>query len=326
MRVATRRLRAALDLFVEVLPVRAHSFREELGWVADVLGHVRDLDVQREALASMSSTASTWSDLFGSDAGDPLADLQALLVREREAARADLLAALDSLRWERLVRAMASMVQQGPLRRSAATRLPAVVAVPELVDARHKAVVKAAKRAKRSGVPGDFHRLRIRCKRLRYSLEFSAELYGGRTVRYTRQLAGLQDQLGLVQDAEVATARLADLATGQAHLPASTVFVMGGVAERHRVEREELLRRLPKELSRVGGRHWQELAATMDRHRTDALAQLPPAQRTLRALPRPSVPTPTPQEAAAEPPAVASTPVAALMPHREEAPSPPPSG
>ena len=32
----------------------------------------------------------------------------------------------------------------------------------------------------------DFHRLRIRCKRLRYSLEFSAELYGGRTSRYVR--------------------------------------------------------------------------------------------------------------------------------------------
>ena len=38
MRVATRRLRAALDLFVEVLPVRACAFRSELSWLAHVLG------------------------------------------------------------------------------------------------------------------------------------------------------------------------------------------------------------------------------------------------------------------------------------------------
>ena len=61
------------------------------------------------------------------------ADLTALLVRERDAARDALLAALDSVRWERLVSGMAAMVQQGPLRRSTATRLAALVAVPDLI-------------------------------------------------------------------------------------------------------------------------------------------------------------------------------------------------
>ena len=75
--------------------------------------------------------------------------------------------------------------------------------VPDLIGSRHVAVVKAARRAKRSGEAEDFHRLRIRCKRLRYSLEFGSELYGGRTGRYTRQLTKLQNQLGLLQDAEV---------------------------------------------------------------------------------------------------------------------------
>ena len=51
MRVATRRLRAALALFSTVLPVRAQTFREELGWLGRVLGAVRDLDVQLDGLA-----------------------------------------------------------------------------------------------------------------------------------------------------------------------------------------------------------------------------------------------------------------------------------
>jgi len=149
-------------------------------------------------------------------------------------------------------------------------------------------LVKAAKRAKRSGEAADFHRLRIRCKRLRYSLEFGAELYDGRTSRYTRQLAKLQNQLGLLQDAEVAANRLYDLATGETHLPASTIFVMGGVAEQHRREMAQILDGLPAEVSRVRGREWQELEATLDRERDEILALVPPERRTLRVLPVPA--------------------------------------
>jgi triphosphatase len=280
MRVATRRLRAALDVFVEVLPVRARGFRGELGWMADVLGHVRDLDVQLEAQAAMAEPGQEhlW------------ADLTALLEREREAARTALLASLDSVRWERLLSAMASMVRQGPFRRSAATRVAARVAVPDLIGLRHDAVVKAARRAKRSGEAADFHRLRIRAKRLRYSLEFSAEIYGGRTARYTKQLAKLQNQLGLLQDAEVAANRLADLAVGEASLSAATIFVMGGVAEQHRREFTQVLFGLPAELSRVRGREWDDLVRTMERERDQALALGPLVHRTLRVLPEPDAP------------------------------------
>jgi triphosphatase len=277
MRVATRRLRAALDLYSEVLPVRARGFRGEVGWMAEVLGTVRDLDVQLDAQAAMAEPGQEhlW------------ADLTALLERERADARTALLESLDSVRWERLLKGMAAMVRQGPFRRSAASRVAAQVAVPDLIGMRHTAVVKAARRAKRSGEAADFHRLRIRAKRLRYSLEFSSELYGGQTARYTRQLAKLQNQLGLFQDAEVAANRLCDLATGEAHLPAATIFVMGGVAEQHRREMMRLLERLPAEVSRVRGREWDDLVAVMERDRDQALALGPLMLRTLRMLPEP---------------------------------------
>jgi triphosphatase len=274
MRVATRRLRAALDLFADVLPLRARNFRDELGWLAGVLGAVRDLDVQLEAQDAMveAGQRELW------------ADLTSLLLAEREASRTELLAALDSARWERLKNGLTSMVQQGPHRRSTATRLPALAAVPDLIVSRHASVVKAARRAKRSGEAAEFHRLRIRCKRLRYSLEFSAELYGGRTKQYTRQLTKLQNQLGLLQDAEVAANRLSHLAL-TADLPPSTVFVMGGVAEQHRRELVRLLERLPREVSRVRGPEWEEATMMMERGRDQALALMPLARRALRIVP-----------------------------------------
>ena len=133
----------------------------------------------------------------------------------------------------------------------------------------------------------DFHRLRIRCKRLRYSLEFSADVYDGGTARYVRRLTALQDELGLLQDAEVASTRLAELATGEAHLPPATVFVMGALAERdHRSERR-LLARLPNKTKRVTGPAWNQLLELMEERRAESVAAQPPARRTLRAVPSP---------------------------------------
>ena len=288
MRVATRRMRAALSLFTEVLPVRAQVFREELGWLGRLLGAVRDLDVQREGLGEMAASTAGWTAGLGPDGHDALAELAALLERERDTARADMLAGLDSVRWDRLAKGLAVMVQQGPARRSVATRVPAAIGMPDLVIGRHDAVIKAGKRAKKSGAVADFHRVRIRCKRLRYALEFSADVYGGRTTRFVRQLTALQDELGHMQDAEVASTRLAELATGEAHLPPATVFVIGGVAERHRRDVERLVRRMPKELSRLGGREWRDLLDLMERRRSEAEAERPAPRSTLRAVPRPA--------------------------------------
>ena len=133
----------------------------------------------------------------------------------------------------------------------------------------------------------DFHALRIRCKRLRYALEFSGDVYGGRTSRFVRELTVLQDELGEMQDAEVASIQLAALATGNARLPAATIFVMGGVAERQRRKVNRLLKRLPQELPRTRGRAWRELRELMERRQAEAVAARPPVRTTLRALPRP---------------------------------------
>ncbi len=266
MRVATRRLRAALDLFAAALPVRAAALRDELRWLAAVLGAVRDLDVQIDNMDHMEEPAA---------AGD-LAHLRRLLEAERRTARQAMLEALDSSRWDRLAAGLVTVAQQGPHRRSAAARQPATLAVPPLVLDRHRAVAKAARKARRSGVPDDFHRLRIRCKRLRYSLEFVAGVYGGRTERFTRRLAKVQDALGLMQDAEVAVQRLHDLATG-GDLPPATVFAMGGVAERYRRQAADLLASMPGQLKVLDGNEWADLAAHLEKARAGTQAALPPA-------------------------------------------------
>jgi CHAD domain-containing protein len=265
MRVATRRLRAALSLFAGVLPEHAGWFRSELGWLAGELGAVRDLDVQLERLEG-------WlGELPDEDAG-ALTDLGRLLGRERDTARARMLGSLDSPRYDRLVSEFTSMLRPGPGQGSGrqikAAQAPAAVVVPGLIVARHRSAVTAARRARRSRNPADFHRLRIRCKRLRYALEFVSEIYDGRTRGVVRRVVRLQDCLGVMQDAQVAAGRLHSLATTEGSgLSPATVFAMGSVAERYRRDADRRARALPGYLEALKGPRWRKLKALMERRR-----------------------------------------------------------
>jgi len=263
MRVATRRLRAALALFAGVLPDHSQHVRSELGWLAGELGAVRDLDVQLQRLDS-------WRDELPPEDAGALTDLARLLGRERDAARASMLGCLDSLRYDRLVSEFTSMLRPGPGqgsgRQAKAALVPAAAVLPGLIVARHRSAVTAARRARRSGDPADFHRLRIRCKRLRYALEFVSEIYDGRTRGVIRRVVNLQDCLGVMQDAQVAAGRLHALATSETSgLSPATVFAMGGVAERYRREADRLAGTLPGYLEALKGPRWRKLKALMER-------------------------------------------------------------
>jgi len=282
MRVATRRMRAALEMFADVLPVRAGRIRAELGWLAGVLGVVRDLDIQLGRF-------DDWTEEMPGDHREALDELADLLTGHRVEARLALLEALDSRRYERLVTGLVAMLEQGPSRRSVAARAPAVTTMPALIGECHRAAGKAASRAKRTGIATDYHRLRIRCKRLRYSLEFASGLYQGELKGFVRQMTRLQDMLGSMQDAEVASARLQALALTEegASLSRATIFAMGGVAERYRNEAEHLLGELPRLVQLLQGKEWSRAKSLMELRRQEALEALakPPEGASTEAHP-----------------------------------------
>ena len=259
MRVATRRMRAGMDMFAPVLPVRAVPLRAELGWLAALLGEVRDLDIQLGRF-------DDWTVEMSGDQRAALDELADLLAGHRVQARQALLEALDSRRYERLASGLVAMLAQGPSRRSGAGRVPAVVTMPELIGERHRGAKKAARRAERSGVATDYHRLRIRCKRLRYALEFASGLYDGELKGFVRQLTRLQDTLGSMQDAEVASSRLQAIALTEegASLSRAAIFAMGGVAGQYRNEATHLLSGMPKLLQLLEGKEWKRARSLLE--------------------------------------------------------------
>ena len=258
MRVATRRLRAVLGIFQPALPIRASRFREEIGWLGQVLGAVRDLDV------GIGQLRGGPDERVGGEEVGALGALIDVLESRRADARAMLLEGLDSRRYDRLVDGFAAFLTHGPLRRSAASTAPAAGAVPGIAIERYRKVRKQGRRLDASSEPGEFHALRIRCKGLRYALEAVSELYGKPARVMIRRLTVLQDALGSHQDAIVAHQRLRSLAIDDAQdLPPATVFAMGELAARY-TDRAERLRSDFPPLFRKLARPWKELRRVME--------------------------------------------------------------
>jgi len=260
MRVASRRLRAAMRLFADFLPARAERARRKLGWVADALGRVRDLDVQLEWV-------KTWAMESAPDDSDAIGALASLLEGSRAVARKRMFRALNSRRYDRFVASYIKMLRIGPSRRSTLSRLPALSVAPDLVGRCYSRVRKAAKRIDETSSPREYHELRIRCKRLHYALESIIDLYGERAGKAIGRLKALQDILGLHQDAVVAASQLRYLvAAKRRRLPPETAFAMGAVAERCKGRAAELRGRFPEAYRKIR-KPWKRLKGLMEKLR-----------------------------------------------------------
>lgn len=269
MRVATRRIRAALALFADALPVRAGGCGAEFKWMADVLGGVRDLDVQLDQV-------DAWErDLPPDRSHFPI--VRGLLEDRRRSAVEAMITALDSARYERLVARFAGLLRRGPLRRSVSSRTPILVAAPDLVARRYRKFRSARRGLTAESPPEAFHKLRIRAKRLRYALEFTEPIYGKRTRTLVKRLTALQDLLGEHQDAQVAMQHLESLVDEIGpELEPKAVFVLGRVAERYAVRADELRRRSGDALMPVP-RRWRRLDRRMEARRDELGWQRPQA-------------------------------------------------
>lgn len=202
MRVTTRRLREALRAFGAVLPQPAAAeLREELRWLAGVLGTVRDLDVQMERFQSAG-------DADHSEQNHAVAGyLQHLQKRQRRAHRA-LVAALAEPRYRALVRNLQELVTLALAAEQPEAGTPIAEAAPAALERLLKRVRRSGRKALADCDAAHLHRLRIDAKRLRYFLEYVAPVGGAAVAEGIEALNRLQDTLGEHQDACVARQEL----------------------------------------------------------------------------------------------------------------------
>ena len=205
MRVASRRLRAALKVFRDFLPVReGQSLNRSFRWIAGVLGEVRDLDVYAENFDRYSQAIST-------EDRECLAAYVRDLESQRRRARKKLLTALSSRRYQRLVERTGRFLDKGPAKSllQGDRARPIAEVGHDLIEGRLKKFLRRGREIGEHPKPQQLHDLRIHCKRLRYSLEFYLPVYGdGGLGPLIKKLKRLQSLLGDHQDACIASERL----------------------------------------------------------------------------------------------------------------------
>jgi CHAD domain-containing protein len=203
MRVATRRIRSAFSVFRAAFPERAHrSFSRELRWLAGTLGPARDIEVHQGDLEPYVRTLA---------AGDQaqIQPYREALEGERQKARKAVRAALDSGRCRRLIERLGSLVRRGPAKRRLRGPQPVGEFARRAMSRTLRKVLRAGRKVAKGPSQEQMHRLRIRCKRLRYTLEFFMPLFGDKALKpFAKALRRLQNVLGEHRDACVASERL----------------------------------------------------------------------------------------------------------------------
>jgi CHAD domain-containing protein len=203
-RVATRRLRSDLRTFRSLLvPEWDEALRAELKWLGGELGAVRDTEVLLDLLRHQVDRLVPGDHAVGER-------LLRQLVDRREAQRAELLDAMRSDRYAKLLERLVAAANAPALLPEADT--PATDVLPALVQKPWKKLRRDVRALADDPPDGDLHHVRIRAKRTRYAAEAMTPALGKPARRFAKAVAKLQDVLGDHQDAVVAASWLRDAA------------------------------------------------------------------------------------------------------------------
>ncbi len=199
MRIAIRRLRAALALFQPLLePHAAALFQAELRRLGRVMGEARDWDVFcLQILPDVLQTPRNagWRDL-----------LQQPATMLRTAAHADLVAEIRSPAFTRLVLGLAAWAEDIRLPGTPEPSRPVAELCPPLLDRLATKVARRGRHIRRQS-EAELHDLRKALKKLRYSIDFMRQVLPSAPLKsYLHDCKKLQTTLGEINDTVAATA------------------------------------------------------------------------------------------------------------------------
>ena len=209
MRVATRRMRTAFYVLANAIDANATApYLKELKHAGRMLGRIRDLDVFREK-------AQAYLGAFAKSTPPNLTPLMSAWDAEYARARSKLLKYLDSERYAQFKHAFTTHLGI-PLSPTTTRNTAQCVAfaLPDLIAERLVEFYTCKTRLDQPDADlTDYHQMRIVTKYLRYTLEYFREVLGPEVKQAIDELKVLQNHLGALQDAVVASTHLRNVIT-----------------------------------------------------------------------------------------------------------------
>jgi inorganic triphosphatase YgiF len=251
MRVATRRLRAALRLFAPLLPAGfAETLLPPLRTQMHLLGAARDMDVLLDEIAAP---------VMASLAAEPrLAALVGLVTERRFRHRDAAKQALRAASFGQFILLAGERLQRLPIGAPPTAEATTLAAFAERRLRRLHRKVRRLANAASVDDPASLHALRIGIKRLRYALEFFTPLARRKRRAGIDKLAALQDALGKINDLANA-GRLLDECAGTDPRLREAVTLIGGW---HAARYAALLESVPHGLRQLHKLHLPKLLSS----------------------------------------------------------------
>lgn len=207
MRVATRRLRAALRLFAPLLPAkRVEAWLRDVRRITRALGAARDADVQIAYLDGVLAGE------LPERARPGVQRVRLRLRQARERLQTGVLRALDRLVEDRLIESMEEYLRtvraHACLQGAEPTSPALMILAGEAVTARLAELLGYEPYVHQPERVAELHAMRIAAKRLRYTLELFTPLFAGELKTPLKTAKVLQELLGDIHDADVWLERL----------------------------------------------------------------------------------------------------------------------
>ncbi|HTW83622.1 MAG TPA: CHAD domain-containing protein [Candidatus Sulfotelmatobacter sp.] len=245
-RLAVRRMRSDLRSFEPFLEVPwAATLREEMRWLGDALGTVRDADI---LLARLERDLD---ELPGPDRASAY-----LVLTSFRSARDDAYAQLGTILHEaRYAELLAKIVGAGrhPVLGARAGE-SARDALADVMRASWKRLRSSVRKRSRPPSDTELHEIRIRAKRVRYAAEAAEIACGKPAARFARRVKRLQNVLGEQHDAVATEAALRALVGGPYALMAGAlILVEAACAAKARKRWHDAWRRI----NAPGARFWE---------------------------------------------------------------------
>lgn len=200
MRVGTRRLRTALQVFGMALELPKAGSTRRITKLAKVLGQLRDLDVQ------LSDLQEVYRPQVDKKEQKLLDETIKALQKQRSQAFAEVEKTLERSRYKDLKQAYEDWLACPHY--TSIAQLPLLTVLPDLLNPLlselllHPGWLIPADHSAQEDSK-TLHELRKVCKHVRYQTEFFVSFYGDPFQKWIKEIKVLQDQLGAFQDSQV---------------------------------------------------------------------------------------------------------------------------
>jgi CHAD domain-containing protein len=230
LRVAVRRTRSALSQIKEVFdPVCLEHYKQEFGWLGQISGPTRDMDVY---LLKFPDYLSSLPEEYR----DALEPFHRYLERHHGSEQKKLARRLQSKRMMSLLadwRAFLESPVPQVVPQANAVR-PVLEVASRRIHRMYKRVIREGRLIEDDSHPEELHELRKSCKKLRYLMEFFQSLYPGEEIKtLIKSSKELLDNLGDFQDLEVQAGKMKQMSEElrQSRVSTETLLAIGMLIE-----------------------------------------------------------------------------------------------